>query len=286
MIGIVESGSTKTEWLFVGRDKKQFNNRTVGFNPFYQTPDDIYQTLKNDLIPNLEFSEPIEKIYYYGAGCEASANKAKVREAFKLALPTTEVIVMHDLLAAAKALFGDKAGIACIAGTGSNTCYYDGKDVVDNVHSLGLFLGDEGSGGYIGKLLIAQYIRKALPDHLMKAFESDYKDRTDDILFNIYSGEMPSRYLASFAPFLMRHIHEPSIYQLVYRSFEELFDNCILRYKNVKQLPIGFVGSIAFHFREVLNKVAENKGLKISIIDPSPSEALAKYHMEKEFTHA
>jgi N-acetylglucosamine kinase-like BadF-type ATPase len=147
-------------------------------------------------------------------------------------------------------------------------------------------MGDEGSGGYIGKLLIKQYIRKALPEQIMKAFENDYADRTDDILFKIYSGEMPSRYLASFAPFIMRHIDDPAIYQLVYQSFEELFDNCILKYKKARELPIGFVGSIAYHFRDVLHKVAENKQLKVSLIDPSPSEALVAYHIKKEFVNA
>ncbi|MBX9852804.1 MAG: hypothetical protein K2X86_13755, partial [Cytophagaceae bacterium] len=285
MIGIVESGSTKTQWQFIDKNKKRYTNRTVGFNPFYQTPEDISKTLKKDLLPNLEFKDPIEKIYYYGAGCEAEVNKAKVVEAFKMAMPGTKVFIMHDLLAAAKALFGDKPGLACIAGTGSNTCYYDGKNVVENVHSLGLFLGDEGSGGYKGKLLLKQYIRKALSEKLMKAFEAEYPDRTDTMLQKIYGGEMPSRYMASYAPFLVKHIAEPEIYKLVYQSFEELFDNCILRYKNAREVPIGFVGSISYYFKDILNKVAADKGLKISVIDPDPSEALVKYHMEKEFMH-
>jgi N-acetylglucosamine kinase-like BadF-type ATPase len=285
MIGIVESGSTKTQWLFIDKNKKQYASRTVGFNPFYQSPDDICKTLKNDLLPQLEFSDSIEKIFYYGAGCEAEGNKEKVRQAFKMAMPSTNVHVMHDLLAAAKALFGDKPGLACIAGTGSNTCYYDGKDVVKNVHSLGLFMGDEGSGGYKGKLLISKYIRKQLPSHLMKAFEEEYADRTDTILSHVYGGEMPSRYLASFAPFLKKHLSEPEIYKIVWQSFEEMFDNCIVHYDNYKNVPLGFVGSIAYHFRDVLHKVAEKKGAVISIIDPNPSEALAKYHLAKEFMH-
>lgn len=285
MIGIVESGSTKTQWIFIDKNKNKHMHRTVGFNPFYQSAENISKVMRDDLIPHLTFKEPVEKIYYYGAGCEAAANKVIVTEAFKAAMPRTQVYVMHDLLAAAKALFGDQPGLACIAGTGSNTCYYDGKNVVENVHSLGLFLGDEGSGGYKGKLLIRQYIRKALPPHLMKAFEQEYPDRTDAILHNIYGGEMPSRYLASFAPFLMKHIKEPAIYELVYQSFNELFDNCILRYKNHKELSIGFVGSIAYHFKEVLDKVAASKGLKISVVDPDPSQALLQYHIEKEFTH-
>lgn len=286
MIGIVESGSTKTEWTFVDKNKKKFNYKTEGFNPFYQTPEDIAKVLRSDLLPHLEFSEPITKIYFYGAGCEAAGNKAKVVEAFKSVMPNTTALIQHDLLAAAVALFGDKPGIACIAGTGSNTCYFDGKDVVDNVHSLGLYFGDEGSGGYLGKLLIKKYIRKDLPDSIIKAFETEYKDRTDEILVKVYSGEMPSRYLASFAPFLMRHIEDPSIYKIVFESFDALFNECILKYKNAKSVPLGFVGSIAYHFRDVLHKVAESKGLKVSLIDPSPSEALVNFHLEKEFINA
>jgi glucosamine kinase len=282
MIGIVESGATKSEWLFIDKDKKRYRNRTVGFNPFYQSVDDIYKTLKEELLPNLEFSVPIEKISFYGAGCEAEANRQKIRDAFKRALPNTIVDVQHDLLAAARALFGDKPGIACIAGTGSNTCYYDGKDVVRNVHSLGLFLGDEGSGGHKGKILIREYIREGLPANLRKQFEETYPDRTDVILEKIYSGDMPSRYLASFAPFLHKNIADPFIYKIVHESFDNMFDRMICRYENHKDVTIGFVGSVAFHFREVLDKVAASKGVKVSIVDPSPSEALVKYHLDKE----
>lgn len=282
MIGIVESGSTKTQWCFVNEENKKFLNRTLGFNPYYQSVDEIYQTLKNDLLPHIQFSEKVEKIYYYGASCEDEANRLKVREAFRLAMPATKVEVMHDLLGAAKSLFGDKPGIACISGTGSNSCYYDGQDVAENVHSLGLFLGDEGSGSYKGKLFVRQYIRKGLPAHIAKAFEEEYPDRTDDILMKVYSGSMPSRYLASFAPFLLKFIHEPFIYGLVYQSFEELFDNCILRYQQ-QDLPIGFVGSIAYHFRDVLEKVASDKKRKIALIEPDPSKALVLYHIQKEF---
>jgi len=283
MIGIVESGSTKTEWVFVdSKTGKRYHNRTLGFNPFYQSIDDIYKTLKNDLIPNLEFAETVNKIYYYGAGCEQEGNKVKVREAFKKAMPHTNVDVEHDLLSAARALFGDKPGLACIAGTGSNTCYYDGKNVAKNVHSLGLFLGDEGSGGYKGKLLIREYIRKALPQHLHEDFENTYVDRTDEILNNVYGSEMPSRYLASFAPFLHKHVGDPFIHALVYKSFDELFDNCILKYDNYRDLTIGFVGSIAFHFKDALHAVAKSKGLEVDIIDPSPSEALVQYHLQKK----
>lgn len=284
MIGIVESGATKTQWVFIDKAQKQFTYRTPGFSPTYQSSEDIAKIIQNDLLPHLEFKEAIGKIYYYGAGCEAAGRKKIIADAFKATMPSTDVIVNHDLYGAAKALFGDKPGIACISGTGSNTCYYDGKNIVENVYSPGLFLGDEGSGGYVGKLLISKYLRKALPDHLLKAFEDEYPDRADQIMNKVYKGEMPSRYLASFAPFAMKHINDPEIYKIVYQSFDELFDNCIVRYKNYKELPIGFVGSIAYHFKEILDKVAESKGAKIAIIDPDPSKALVQYHLEK-FLH-
>lgn len=283
MIAIVESGATKTQWIFVDKNKTEYSYRTAGFNPYYQTAEEIGRIIEKELKPQISFTDRVAKIYYYGAGCEAEGNKKIVAEALLRSLAPASLEVNHDLSAAAKALFGNKPGIACIAGTGSNTGLYDGNAIVENIHSLGLFLGDEGSGGYKGKLLIRQYIRKALPPHLMKAFEEEYPDRQDVILRNIYGGEMPSRYLASFAPFLIRHIGEPEIYAMVYQSFNDLFDNCITRYKNHQELPVGFVGSIAYHFKEILDKVAASKGVRISGVDPDPSKALVQYHIQKGF---
>lgn len=282
MIGIVESGSTKTNWHFINNKNERFSYKTLGFNPAYQESNEISEVIENDLLGEIRFREKISKIYYYGASCESELNREKVKAAFSRSFPNIEVLVMHDLLAAAKALFGDKKGIACIAGTGSNTCYYNGMDVEENVHSLGLFLGDEGSGGYKGKLLLKRYIRKELPPHIMESFRQEYPDDPEVLLSKIYSSKMPSRFLASFAPFLLRNIQEPDIFKLVYQSFEELFDNCILRY-GYKNLPIGFVGSIAHYFKDTLNKVASDKGLNISVIEADPSEALINYHYNQEY---
>ena len=283
MIAIADSGTTKTAWLFVDKkNNKTYTYRSIGFNPYYQTPDDIYSNLVNGLIPNLEFShERVEKIYLYGAGCELEEKRAEVASGIKRAFPKTEVFVYHDLLAAARALFGDSEGIACISGTGSNTCYYDGKYIVKNVHSLGLFLGDEGSGGYLGKLLIRDYIRKQLPEHLNEAFEKKYTDRTPEILDAIYIKPFPSRYLASYSVFLSENIQDPYVQALVYRSFDELFENCITKYERYQTLDIGFIGSIAHFFKDILNKVAHDRGLKISKIIRNPLEDLAQYHFKK-----
>jgi glucosamine kinase len=285
MIVIADSGSTKTNWVIVDKDNNRSTAKTVGFNPYYQSSDDIYQHLVNDLIPQLG-SKKIEKIFFYGAGCEALEQREQVAVAIRKAFPGTEVIVDHDLLAAAKAALGDTPGIACISGTGSNTCLYDGKDVVKNIHSLGLFLGDEGSGGNLGRMLVREYIREAMPAHIAKKFEEFTPDRQAEILDKVYTKPFPNRYLASFARFAVENQKDPYIFDLAYRNFEEMFDRSILRYEGAKTLPVNFVGSIAHHLSDVLHKVAEDKGVKIGKIVGDPMDSLTDYHYQKEYVHA
>lgn len=280
MIAIADSGTTKTSWLFVSGDKK-YQYKTVGFNPYYQTEEDMLSNLKHGLIPNLEFTEKVEKIYFYGAGCELAEKCEEVARPLREAFPTAEVNVWHDLLAAARALFGDEAGLACISGTGSNTCLYDGKGITKNVHSLGLFLGDEGSGGYKGKLLIRAYIRESMPAHLRAKFEEKYSDRAPDILDNVYTKPFPSRYLASFVPFVVENISDPWVHQLAYNSFNELFENCVSRYDNYNKMQLGFIGSVAFYLKHVLEEVAQKHGMTVGTVIRNPLEALAAYHQSK-----
>ncbi|WMJ71905.1 hypothetical protein RCC89_01775 [Cytophagaceae bacterium ABcell3] len=281
MIGITESGATKSDWFFTD-GTQTFKIRTSGFNPYYQKEEEIQQILKEELLPQLTFK--VDTLWFYGAGCEPQINRKKMTAAFSHFLPEAKIHINHDLYAAARALFGDDPGLVCIAGTGSNTCEYDGTNIVRNVNSLGLFMGDEGSGGYLGKLLIREYIREGLPKPLREKFEEKYTDRTEDIMQKVYGGKMPSKYLASYAPFLHENINDPFIESLVKESFENLFENCILKYENCRKLPLGFVGSIAYHFEEILQQIAKKKGLSVSVIDPSPSEALVNYHLKKAFS--
>lgn len=281
MIAIVESGTTKTSWLFVDKNKNTFEYKTLGMNPYYQTADDIYNSLTESLIPNLSFTTDVDAIYFYGAGCELQSQRDVVNNGIKRAFPNTLININHDLLAAARALFGDSSGIACIAGTGSNSCLYNGKDVVWNIHSLGLFMGDEGSGGYKGKLLVADYIRKAMPENIREKFEAKYTDRTKEILDAVYLKPFPSRYLASFMPFITENIKEEYIYNLVYRSFEAEFDNTICRYTDYQKYDIAFVGSVAHYCKDVLLEVAAKKGARITNIIQAPLQALVDYHISK-----
>lgn len=279
MIAIADSGTTKTTWQFVDKDGFSQRFNTIGFNPYYQDTESIYNNIMTGLIPNMNWDRPLEYIYFYGAGCELEEKREEVAIALRKAFPKTNIWVNHDLLAAARALFGDNAGLACISGTGSNTAHYDGKDIVKNVHSLGLFLGDEGSGGYKGKLFVTAYIRENLPANLRADYEANHADRSSDILDGVYTKPFPSRYLASFMPFIVKHLNDPFMRNLVKTSYKNLFDNCITRYPNYKELEVGFIGSIGHYCREVLDEVAAEYGVKISKVIRNPMDALAQYHL-------
>jgi glucosamine kinase len=283
MIAIADSGTTKTSWLFVDKiNNKKYEFKSVGFNPYYQSSENITSHVINGLIPHLPFKiDEVENIYLYGAGCELDTRKEQVAAGLRKAFTKSKINVYHDLLAAARALFGDTVGIACISGTGSNTCFYDGEKIVKNVQSLGLALGDEGAGGYKGKLLVRDYMREQMPSHIRQAFEKKYTDRTPEIMDAVYTKEFPSRYLASFTLFLAENSTDPYIQNLLHRSYSDMFNNCVTQYKNYKEVPIGYIGSVAFYFQDALKKVAAEHGATITKIIRNPLEDLAEYHFKK-----
>lgn len=285
MIAIADSGSTKSSWVFVDKGNKKYNYRTIGINPYYQSSDDIYNSLTTELLPAIEFKEKVDAIFFYGAGLELEKQREQVAVALRKAFPSTEIHVEHDLLAAARAVLGDEEGIACIAGTGSNTCYYNGKDVVRNVHSLGLFLGDEGSGGFKGKLIARDYIRESMPADVRKKFEAFTTDRVADILDNVYTKPFPNRYLASLAPFIIENQKDKYAHDLAYESFDLLFENCVTKYDNYKNLKVHFIGSIAAHLVDVLKEVCANRGLVLGNVIGNPLDALTEYHFKKSSQH-
>ncbi|MFN8438047.1 MAG: hypothetical protein U0V72_10425 [Cytophagales bacterium] len=283
MIAIADSGTTKTSWLFVDKiNNQKFEHKSIGFNPYYQSSENITSNIIHGLIPHLEFSsDKVESIFLYGAGCELESRKEQVAVGIRKAFPKAKVNVYHDLLAAARALFGDSEGIACISGTGANTCHYDGEKIVKNVESLGLALGDEGAGGYKGKLLVRDYMRKLMPPHIHEAFEKKYTERTPDIMDAVYTKEFPSRYLASFTVFLAENIQDPYIQGIVEQSYTDMFDNMLVNYENYKSLPLGYIGSVAYYFQDSLKKVANKYGATVTKIIRNPLEDLAEYHFQK-----
>lgn len=279
MILLADSGSTKTDWRLVTATENIGQVQTVGFNPMYQEAEEVYKALHDTLLPQLPEESP-EAVYFYGAGCSSPERNKRVEDALRMAFPTAEIHVDHDLMGAARALCGREAGIACILGTGSNSCLYDGKTITDNVPSLGFLLGDEGSGAYMGKLLIRAYLYRELPDELAQSLKNRFNLTKDGILDTVYGSSVPSRYMASFAKFMHEKRQHPVIKAMIYENFSEFFEHHITKYEGFAELPVHFVGSVAFHFSDTLKQVAKKYGVNLGRILSTPSEGMILYHQE------
>lgn len=278
MILIADCGSTKIDWCVVenGEVKKQVF--TSGINALLMTEEQIRETLANELAQEVAEFE-IESVYYYGAGCLFDDICANVRRAIAANVPTAKTIEVHsDLVAAARALCGDREGIACILGTGSNSCLWDGEKIADNVSPLGYILGDEGSGAVLGKLLVGDVLKKQLPEELCEKFLKEYELDRQKIIESVYKRPAANRFLASLSPFLSKNIEEPAIHRLVLNAFKSFFVRNIENYKDYKNYAVSFVGSVAFYYREVLEEAAKAVDIKIGTIIKSPMEGLVKYH--------
>jgi N-acetylglucosamine kinase-like BadF-type ATPase len=279
MILIADSGSTKTDWRIISDIGEEKEIHTTGINPQYLNTNQIYSIISAGILPQLHDEVPSE-IYYYGAGCSSADRNGVVEEALHRAFPASDLHVDHDLLAAARALCGNEPGIACILGTGSNSCQYDGEKIIDNIPSLGFLMGDEGSGAYLGKLLIRAYLYRELPYTLVQSLKNKYNLSKDVVLDSVYNAEMPGTYLATFARFLNENRAHPVIHDLIFRNFELFFRRHLSKYEGFNTLPISFVGSIAFHFSDVLREVAAKFNTRIGKILQSPCEGLVSYHQQ------
>ena len=278
MILIADCGSTKIDWCVVenGEVKKQVF--TSGINALLMTEEQIRETLANELAQEVAAFE-IESVYYYGAGCLFDDICANVRRAIAANVPSAKTIEVHsDLVAAARALCGNQEGIACILGTGSNSCFWDGEKIADNVSPLGYILGDEGSGAVLGKLLVGDVLKKQLPEELCEKFLKEYELDRQKIIESVYKKPAANRFLASLSPFLSKNIEEPAIHRLVLNAFKSFFVRNIENYKDYKNYAVSFVGSVAYYYREVLEEAAKAVDIKIGTVIKSPMEGLVKYH--------
>ena len=276
MILIADSGSTKTHWCLTDNKVVLKDIFTKGINPFYQTEEEITRELELNLIPELK-DALVDKIFFYGAGCLFPEKKALVCNALGWHFKNVSIEVQSDLLGAARALFQNSKGLACILGTGSNSCLYDGKDIVENVSPLGFILGDEGSGAVMGKILVGDCLKNQLPVELKEKFLKQFELTPALILENVYKKPFPSRYLAKFAPFLLDNIEEPSIFNLVYDSFDSFLVRNVMQY-SLEDVKVGFIGSVAFYFRETLEIVASERNIVVSEIVKSPMDGLVRFH--------
>lgn len=276
MILIADSGGSKIDWRLLQKDGTIDQASAPGFNPYYQPIDDLKKTVQEVLVPRIK--EKVEKIFFYGAGVSSEKNQVTIQEALKIYFPDANIEIGWDLLAAARALCGSEPGIACIMGTGSNSCLYDGEKITDIVANLGWVLADEGSGAYIGKRFIKDYLRHDMPEPLRKQFYERYPLHREEILERVYQHEKPSAFLASFTRFIFQHLKEPYCYQLIYSSFAEFYEGVVMKYPNYKNLPVHFTGSIAFYFSDVLRQVASDKGIRVQHILEGPIAGLTLFH--------
>lgn len=276
MILIADSGSTKTDWCLVNDGLQVKSVFTAGINPFFQTQEEISSLVLDMLLPQLE-NYTVDSVFFYGAGCVPD-KCSMVEAAIAVALPDARIVVESDLLGAARGLLGSSGGIACILGTGSNSCLYDGSAIIQQVSPLGFILGDEGSGAVLGKKFVADCLKNQIPKKLQEKFLTTYSLTAADIINSVYRQPFPNRFLAQFTKFMYDHIGEPSVYNLVFDSFSEFFTRNVQQYVGYDTMEVSFVGSIAYYFKDVLEVVAQELGMTVGHIVQTPMEGLIKYH--------
>lgn len=277
MILLADSGSTKTDWCVVDNGQSTKEIKTRGTNPFFQTEDEISQEILTSLVPHLPTTN-IEEVFFYGAGC--TPEKLSILEvALKRHLNITgRCEVATDMLAAARSLCGHQPGIACILGTGSNSCAYDGEKITKNVSPLGFILGDEGSGAVLGKTLVGDVLKNQLPQAVINRFHEKFPFTNAEIIDRVYRQKLPNRFLAGFVPFLAENIDEPAVYNLVVDSFRRFLVRNVRQYEGWNTLPIGFNGSIAYYYRRPLEDALKAEGMTLGQIIQTPMEGLVAYH--------
>lgn len=278
MLLIADSGSTKTDWRLVSSDSTVTACQTDGINPYYQTVDQIRGMLSAQLAPQLP-ADLVRRVFFYGAGCSGPSVNGIVVDALQTVFPHVESpMVDSDMLGAARAAAGHSSGIVCILGTGANACCYDGTQITRGIQSLGFWLGDEGSGGYLGKTLVRSVFQKTLPADLIDRFQQRYSLDRPTLLDNAYKKPNPNRYFASFTPFLSDHIDHPAIQKLVTDAFQLFLQTYIMPFPESATWPVHVVGSIAYYFNEQLRAAVEQAGLTMGCVLKAPIERLVQYH--------
>ena len=275
---IADSGSTKTEWCLL-QDNKKKKVITQGLSPYFLNEDQISEVLVKELLPKLKDAAPTE-IFFYGTGCSNPANATIVKKAIKRHFKTAKITVDHDLMGAAKALCGNEKGVACILGTGSNSCYYNGKKIVKNSPGLGYVLGDEGSGAYMGKKVIQYFLYNTFDEDLMERFKAKFNTNSVEILEAVYKKPLPNRYLASYAIFLAENRGHYMIENIIEDGFNDFFFNHIYKYRESWTMPIHFIGGIAYGFRDVLKDLCNSYELQLGVVLKHPMDGLIKYHQQ------
>ncbi|HEX8548644.1 MAG TPA: N-acetylglucosamine kinase [Cytophagaceae bacterium] len=277
MILIADSGSTKTSWkLLTGGETQSFFSQ--GINPYFQRIDEIRESFQKEVAGLAVYYNSVQQFFFYGTGCGNENNRQILKKIFAEYFPNADVEINTDLLGAARGACRQSEAIAGILGTGSNSCVYNGSNVVYSLPSLGYILGDEGSGAFLGKKLIQAYLSKELTQENEAKFNSKYQLTKESILESVYKKSFPNRYLASFAKFLYEELPNEQIYNMVSLGFQDFFDKMILKYPEQTTLPVCLVGSIAWHFKTPLLEVARTNDVNIRTIIKDPIDGLVDFH--------
>ena len=288
---IIDAGSTKMEWILLDGEEVKTRFTTDGFNPNYaerQCLENIIHLVETRFIASPDCETPfsrrdksasLQAIHYYGTGCGSEQNCQIIKEIFQHHFPKAEIHVTHDLMAACHAVLGHEKGIACILGTGSNSCLYNGMDIMGKAVSLGYLVGDEGSGMHIGRELMRSYFYGFMPEDVRRQFEAEYHLELKDFIRHLYHEDQPSKYLASFAKFAGEHQNVSFIHDLVKGCFNAFVEAFVLRYAECKTMKVSFVGSIAYHFQDILKESLEDYGLMMGMVIKTPADGLIRYFM-------
>ena len=301
MILIADSGSTKVHWCLVTASGQYSDVFTDGINPMFQTCDAMKNSICNQLLPKIApllWAGTLTHIFFYGAGCTPE-KKVFVQRALEGVFKKATVQVESDMVGAARGLLGHNAGVACILGTGSGSCFYNGENIEWCVPSLGYILGDEGSAAVLGKRLVGDLLKNQLGDDLKEAFFKEYETSMADIFENVYRQPFPNRFLAKLSKFCADHINDPRIHDLVYDHFIQFIRRNLVQYfstkENVNQSvlcqsegrsvfcqaqPVGFVGSIAYYYKPILEEAMRAEGLPLGTILQDPIEGLKEFHKD------
>lgn len=280
MVAIVDSGSTKSDWVILDDFKKVFlRTETIGFNPNFISRELIVPEIEsNTSLTTVKNS--IKKIYFYGSGCGIQQNCDTIIEELGRVFTHAEIIVKEDLTAAAYAAYRGKPAIVCILGTGSNSCYFDGQDIRIQLPSLGFLVGDEGSGSAIGKQLVRRFFMQKLPEDLSAEFEKTYNLTVEETLKNMYHTTRPNAFLADFNKFVVERKAHPYFQKMVFEEMLNFFDYQVLPYKESNNAEVNFIGSIAYYYEDILRSAAAELHLEVGQVVQKPIESLVDYHIQ------
>lgn len=277
---IADSGSSKTDWSLIGKNKRVRHFQTSGLNPFFRTEEDCHRLLREELKLN-PAKEDIGRIVFYGAGVKSKKQATFIEKVLQKHFGVKQTEAHSDMLAAARATSGNEKGVCCILGTGSNSCFYNGKKIMIQNPSLGFIIGDEGSGTYLGKRVLQYYFYNTFDDDLKAAFKNKYGDDLSDILHKVYKDPLANRYLASFTQFLIEQRGHYMVENIIEDAFIDFHQRHVLKYRESWKYPIHFIGTVAYEFRDIISSLHEQYGLETGQIQKSPQEGLVRYHKEE-----